>query len=174
MLKKSISMYKENILNELKNKHAIATAGDKRTGFNCLTVSWGGIGVLWGKEVAFVFVRKSRYTYNFLEKSQSITLSFLEENYKDQVLYLGRHSGRAEDKVKNAGLSYTYDPDYDGAYIKEASYCFKMKKLYEIDLPFENLPQDIQEMFYKDGDSHTMFVCEIKQFLVSEEYNELH
>ncbi|MDE7264451.1 MAG: flavin reductase [Anaeroplasmataceae bacterium] len=174
MLKKSISMYKENILSELKNKNAIGTAGDKNTGFNCLTVSWGGIGVLWGKEVAFVFVRKSRYTYEFLEKSQSFTLSFLDDCYKDQVFYLGTHSGRVEDKVKNAGLSYTYDPDYDGAYIKEASYCFKMKKLYEISLPWEKLPKDIIEKFYKDGDEHTMFICEIKQFLVSEEYDELH
>ena len=29
---------------------------------NGMTISWGGMGVMWGKNVAFVFVRDSRYT----------------------------------------------------------------------------------------------------------------
>ena len=169
MLKKSLYSYDENIFQELDEKNAILTAGNKEIGFNCLTVSWGGIGCIWGKHVAFVFVRHSRYTYEFLEKSESVTLSFLDEKYKDAVLYLGTHSGRAEDKVKKMGLSYCYDPDYDGAYIKEASYCFKMKQLYYLDMPYEKLPQAIQDRYYKEGDMHRMYVCEIKQFLKQEE-----
>ncbi|MDE6408331.1 MAG: flavin reductase family protein [Anaeroplasmataceae bacterium] len=174
MIKKLDTYYKENIFNDLKQKNAILTAGDKTIGFNCLTVSWGGIGVLWGKDVAYLFVRKSRHTYSFLEKSESVTLSFLDEKYKESVLYIGTHSGKNEDKMKTANLSYTYDPDYDGAYIRQATYCFKMKKLYSIDLPYENLPEDIKTQYYPNGDLHTMFVCEIRQFLVTEEYNELH
>lgn len=174
MLKKSNPYYKENIFEELKQKNAILTAGNKTIGFNCLTVSWGGIGVLWGKDVAYVFVRKSRHTYAFLEKSESVTLSFLDEKYKENVLYIGTHSGKDEDKVKAAGLSYTYDPDFDGAYIRQATYCFKMKKLYSIELPYEQLPIDIQKQYYASLDSHTMYICEIKQFLVTEEYDELH
>lgn len=169
MLKKSIFTYQKNIFEELKKKNAILTAGDKLHGFNCLTVSWGGIGELWGKDVAFVFVRKSRYTHQFLEASESITLSFLEEKYKESVEFIGTHSGKNLDKVKACGLCYTYDPDYDGAYIRQASYCFKMKKLYQIDLPIGNMPKDIQERFYAEPDLHTMYVCEIKQFLETEE-----
>ncbi|MDE7161301.1 MAG: flavin reductase family protein [Anaeroplasmataceae bacterium] len=173
MLKKDISQYKENIIEELKGKNAILTAGDKTIGFNSLTVSWGGIGVLWGRNVAYIFVRKSRYTYQFLEKSESVTLSFLDEAYKNAVLYIGTHSGRDENKMKNAGLTYTYDPDYDGAYVEEASYCFKMKKLYQIDLP---IPQNqaIQNQYYTEDGLHTMFVCEIKQYLEREDLYELH
>ncbi|MCM1130554.1 MAG: flavin reductase family protein [Roseburia sp.] len=174
MLKKLDTFYNENIFDDLKRKNAILTAGDKKIGFNSLTVSWGGIGVLWGRDVAYVFVRKSRHTYSFLERSESITLSFLDEKYKESVLYVGTHSGKNEDKIKNANLSYTYDPDYDGAYITQATYCFKMKKLYSINLPYENLAEDIKKQYYGEGDSHTMYVCEIKQFLVTEEYNELH
>lgn len=169
MLKKDILTYKENIFSELLSKNPILTAGNKTTGFNCLTVSWGGIGVLWGKKVAYLFVRKSRYTYSFLEKSDSITLSFLDEKYKDSVLYVGTHSGRDEDKLINAQLTYTYDPDFDACYIKECSYCFKMKKLYHSDLEIEELPEEIQKQYYKEDGKHTMFVCEIKQFLVKEE-----
>lgn len=167
MLKKSNECYKENIFSELKNKNAILTSGDKNTGFNSLTVSWGGLGVLWGKDVCYLFVRKSRYTYSFLEKSDSITLSFLDDKYKDNVLYIGTHSGKTEDKIANANLHYTYDPDFDGAYIKEAKYCFKMKKIYQIKL--DNVSKNIKDMYYPCDDMHEMFICEIKQYLVNEE-----
>ena len=63
MLRKNLDEYKENIFQDLGKKGAILTAGDKIHGFNSLTVSWGGLGLLWGKSVAFVFVRGSRYTY---------------------------------------------------------------------------------------------------------------
>ena len=37
--------------------------------FNTMTASWGGMGVLWRKNVCFVFVRPSRYTYEFMESN---------------------------------------------------------------------------------------------------------
>ncbi len=174
MLKKNLDIYNRNIFTELGKHYAVCTAGDKKTGFNCLTVSWGGLGVLWGKNVAYLFVRKSRYTYEFLQRSESITLSFLGDAYKEAVSILGTTSGRSIDKMKLANLNYTYDPDFDGAYIEQASYCFKMKKLYTVDLPFEKLPQDIITRYYPDGDMHTMFVCEIRQYLVKEEEDAIY
>lgn len=169
MLKKNIKDYSLNIFREIGDNWALLTAGDKSIGYNTLTVSWGGIGVIWGKNVAYVFVRKSRYTYDFLEKSESVTLSFLDNKYKDAYKIMGTLSGKDHDKMKLANLHYTYDPDYNGSYITESKYCFKMKKLYSVDLPYDNLPLDIKERYYPDGDMHTMYVCEIKQFLVKNE-----
>ena len=168
MLKLMVSEFEKNVFDEIGKKWGIVTAGDKVTGFNCLTVSWGGFGVIWGKNVAYIFVRKSRHTYNFLEKSQSVTISFLSEKYKKEKGYIGTYSGRDVDKMKETGLHYTYDPDFDGAYIEESDYCFKMKKLYSVDLPIESLPNDIIDRYYPEGDIHTMYVCEIKQYLVKE------
>ena len=54
---------------------AILTAGSEN-GFNGMTVSWGATGDLWGKAVAFAFVRPQRYTHEFCEKSDYFTLSF--------------------------------------------------------------------------------------------------
>lgn len=168
MLKKNLSEFKENIFDELAYKWGIVTAGNQKTGFNCLTVSWGGIGILWGKQVAYIFVRKSRHTYQFLENSDSVTISFLNDNYKEAKNLIGTASGRDMDKVKEAGLHYTYDPDFDGAYLEECDYCFKMKKLYSVDLPTDSLDKTIIDRYYPTGDPHTMYVCEIKQFLVKE------
>ena len=36
-----------------------AAKGDK---VNTMTASWGGVGILWNKPVAFVFIRPQRYT----------------------------------------------------------------------------------------------------------------
>lgn len=167
MLKKKLEVF-NSIFHQFGQQHAILTAGNKTIGFNCLTVSWGGIGVLWGKNVGFVFVRKSRHTYQFLESSDSITLSFLPEEYQEIVdKIIGRVSGKEADKVSLAGLHFTYDPDYDGAYIAEAQQVLKMKKLYAVDL--KDLPKNIKEEFYSSSDYHTMFIGEIKQFLEKEE-----
>lgn len=163
MLKKDIKSFDKNVFDEIGNKSAILISGDKN-GFNGMTISWGGLGVLWNKNVAFVFVRHSRYTYEFIEKSDSVTLSFLSDKYKKEKGMFGSLSGRNVDKFEETGLHHTYDPDFDGYYITECDYVFKCKKLYSIDL--NDLPKDINDKFYKDNDIHKMYVCEIKQYLV--------
>ena len=47
-----------------------AKADDK---VNAMTISWGGVGVLWGKNVVYVFVRDSRYTKEFLDGGDSFS-----------------------------------------------------------------------------------------------------
>ncbi len=49
----------------LDNDWALLMAGDKDS-FNSMTVSWGGVGVLWRKNVTTVYVRQSRYTKEFM------------------------------------------------------------------------------------------------------------
>ena len=53
----------------------LITSGDAQ-GFNTMTASWGGLGVLWHKNVATVYIRPQRYTYEFVEKNDLLTLSF--------------------------------------------------------------------------------------------------
>ena len=65
-----------------------------------MTASWGGTGILWGKPVAFVFIRTERYTYEFIEKGDTLTLSFLGEENKDiDKLCDSNNQGRDMDKV---------------------------------------------------------------------------
>ena len=37
-------------------------SAEKEGRVNTMTASWGGMGVLWGKDVAFAFIRPQRYT----------------------------------------------------------------------------------------------------------------
>ena len=34
---------------------------------NSMTASWGGFGEMWGKNVAFIVVRQTRYTKEFID-----------------------------------------------------------------------------------------------------------
>lgn len=168
MLKKNVLQFDKNVFDSLSNGWPILICGDK-TGYNGMTVSWGGLGVIWGKNVAYVFVRKSRFTYEFIEKCPNVTLSFLSDKYKEAKALFGSKSGRDINKFEATGLHPTFDVDYNGYYVAEADYVLKMKKLYSVDLPYEKLPKEIIDKFYHEGDMHTMYVCEITQYLVKEE-----
>ena len=70
----------ENFFEVIGKEWMLVTAGNKDH-FNTMTASWGGIGFLWNKPVVYVFIRPERYTFEFIEKSEYFTLSFLgEEN----------------------------------------------------------------------------------------------
>ena len=43
---------------------------------NTMTASWGGVGIMWGKTVATVYIRPQRYTKEFVDAGSSFTLSF--------------------------------------------------------------------------------------------------
>ena len=166
MLKIDIKKFDKNVFTEIDKKWGIITAGDKFVGFNGMTVSWGGFGIMWNKPVAFIFVRKSRYTNEFLDKSNSITIAFLSDEFKNAKALFGSKSGRDLNKYEASGLHPVFEPDFNGYYPKEADYVFKMKVLYNTDL--ENMPEDIQNKFYPTNDLHTMYICEIKEYLIKE------
>lgn len=168
MLKKDLKEFDKNLFVDLEDKWGILTVGDKKIGCNSMAVSWGNVGILWGEKVGIVYIRKSRYTYEFAKRSDSFTLSFLPHKYDNAKKVFGTKSGRDVDKYAVSGLHKTYEPDYDGFYLEEAEYVLKMKKIYELDIPYDKLPDYLKDKYYKDGDMHTMFVCKITHFLVKE------
>ena len=47
-----------NPFEKIGTEWALVSAGSKQKA-NTMTISWGGVGVLWGKNVAFLFIRDS-------------------------------------------------------------------------------------------------------------------
>ena len=41
---------------------------------NTMTASWGGVGVMWGKQVAFLFIRPQRYTKEFVDAAAEMSI----------------------------------------------------------------------------------------------------
>ena len=144
----------------------LITAGDE-TRCNTMTASWGGLGVLWNKPVSFIFVRPQRYTRSFIEAQEKYTLSFFDPEWKKQLGYLGRVSGRDENKIENAGLTVAFS---DGApYFEQARLVLVCRKLYRQELdPSCFTDREADARYYPDRDYHTMYVGEILKVLVKE------
>lgn len=91
----------ENFIRLIGQEWMLVTAGESGR-FNTMTASWGGIGYLWNKPVAFVFIRPQRYTFGFMEAQDGFTLSFLGENNREALNICGTLSGREVNKVEQA------------------------------------------------------------------------
>ena len=83
----------ENVFSLIGDQWTLITAGTPDH-CNTMTASWGGLGVLWRKPVATIYVRPQRYTYTFLEENPYFTLSFFGPQWKKQLAYCGAVSGR--------------------------------------------------------------------------------
>ena len=131
---------------------------DKKIG--TMTASWGGVGVLWGKNVFFCFVRPQRFTKEFIDAQDTVTLSFFDEKYRDALTKCGRTSGRDCDKIKDAGL---YAKAVDGAvFFEEAKLTIVGKKLFAQYLDEECfVDKSLIDINYPSKDYHMVYVCEI-------------
>ena len=47
-----------------------------------MTASWGGLGIMWGKNIATVYIRPQRYTKEFVDANDLFTVSFLPESQR--------------------------------------------------------------------------------------------
>lgn len=83
---------KENLVHLLADEWALVTAG-RGDALGTMTVSWGGIGELWGKDMATIYIRPQRYTKKFLDENNYFTLSFYPEQYKDALRLCGSKAG---------------------------------------------------------------------------------
>lgn len=144
---------------EVYNKEwALVTAGNENS-FNTMTISWGGLGTIWNKPVATVYVKPIRYTHSFLDANEYFTVSFYDEKYKDQLTLLGRKSGRDCDKVAEAG--FTPVKAGESMTFKQAKLTLLCKKIYRQDLITDTMPQYAVDTYYIDEAPHTMFIGEV-------------
>lgn len=159
----------ENFIEIIGKEWMLVTAGNKEH-FNTMTASWGGIGYLWNKPVVFVFIRPERYTFEFIEKSEYLTLSFLGEENKAVHKICGSKSGRNVDKVKETGLKPIVT-EKGNILFEQGRLSLECRKLYITDLKEENfLDPSVYKQWYdaSHGGLHRMYVAEISNAWVKE------
>lgn len=141
---------------------ALVTAGSLDD-YNTMTISWGGLGTLWSRPVATVYVKPIRYTYQFLEKNEYFTVSFFPEEYKKDLGILGSKSGRDGDKVALTGL--TPKAVEHGVGFEQASATLICKKIYWQDLNPGHMPQDVIGAYYQSEAPHRIYLGEVTGIL---------
>ena len=152
-------MLRKNPFEAIGKDWMLITAGNKEKA-NTMTASWGGLGVMYGKNVAYIVVRPQRYTKEFLDKEETFSLSFLDKNHRDVLNYLGTVSGRNEDKIAKSGL--TLDFLEETPYFNEATQVLICKKLYRQPMNEESiLVEKINSTWYPAKDYHILYIAEI-------------
>ena len=157
----------QNTFKTIGQDWMLLTAGTSHS-FNTMTVSWGGLGVLWGKPVATVYVRPQRYTYEFMEKDDTFTLSAYPEGMHQALAFCGSKSGRDMDKAAACGLQPAEDAG--GIYFEGAQLVLCCRKLYFQDLdPSHFLDSSIMKN-YANHDYHRMYIGEIISVLADTQH----
>ena len=142
----------------------LITAGDESR-VNTMTASWGGFGVLWNKNVSYIFVRPQRYTFKFLENSKYYSLSFFGNENKKILSYCGSHSGKDVDKISETGLKVIHDK---APYFEQSKLTFICKKLYSDFIDPIGFKETSLQVNYENNDYHKMYVGEIIKCLIKE------
>ena len=155
-----------NPFKKISKQWMLITAGDEKKS-NTMTASWGGLGIMWGKNVATAYIRPNRYTKEFVDVNDTFTISFFDESYRKALNICGSVSGRDKDKIKEAGLT-PYFVDGTAAF-EEANLILVCKKMYHGDILPENFEDEkIDTKWYPQKDYHTMYISEILKVLVKE------
>lgn len=152
-----------NPFTKISKQWMLITAGNEEKA-NTMTASWGSVGFIWNKNAITMYIRPQRYTKEFVDANETLTVSFLPEQYREALTLCGKVSGRDEDKITKAGLTLAYE---DGTpYFEEAELVFVCKKMYVQEMKPECLEDaSFDEAYYPNKDYHYLYIAEITKVL---------
>ena len=144
---------------------AILSVGTKES-HNSMTIGWGSLGVAWKKPIFTVYVKPETFTYEFMEKSDIFTVSFVKGSiYNDFILY-GSVSGRNFNKEKISGTHIKFLDD-GGITFEEAIEVYVCKKIAFSHLKEEEVDKSIIDLYnsnlpvYTSTKPHSIYIGEI-------------
>lgn len=143
----------------------LITAGPPEA-YNTMTASWGGLGVLWGKNICWCVIRPVRYTYEFMEKADTFTLSFFGPEHRAALNVCGTKSGRDIDKAAATGLTPNAGELAGTTSFAQARLVLECKKVYFQDLDPDQFLDPGIHANYPQKDYHRMYIGEIVNCLV--------
>ena len=159
------TLAQEDVFDLISRQWMLVTAGAS-DGFNTMTASWGGIGWLWNKPVAFIFIRPERFTHEFIEANERLTLSFYPEDCRKALQLCGTKSGRDIDKVAATGLN-PVALESGTITFKEARLTLDCRKLFKTEMTEDCfIDKEVLQRWYNDqpgGGLHTVYVLEIEK-----------
>lgn len=159
----SIEQYSCNPFQMIGESWMLITA-EKDGQVNTMTASWGGLGHMWSKNVAFIVIRPQRYTKEFVDAADTFSLCFFDDHYKKTLAYLGGVSGRIEDKILKSGLTVSHYNDTP--IFEEANSILLCKKLFNQSFNKNSfIDTRIPTTSYVNDDYHVLYISEITTVL---------
>lgn len=153
----------ENIF-KLIGKDWMLVAAQKDGKTNAMTASWGFAGVMWGKNCLITAIRPQRYTKEFIDGSDTFSITILPDGYRDTLNYFGSVSGRDEDKIAKSGLKV--EKCENTPYFAEGKLVLICRKMFAQEIKAESfIDKEALEKWYTNNDLHTLYVAEIVKVL---------
>lgn len=152
-MKKQINVfdYAGHICKSVQKGVLLTTKADERV--NTMTIGWGTLGIQWNRPIFIAYVRNSRFTRDFLDRSGKFTVNIPMESVDGNILnYCGRNSGRDVDKIKSLGLTLIPGDTVDVPAIAEFPLTLECRVVYQQCQEPETIPQDILNRFYPTCD----------------------
>lgn len=140
----------------------LLVSGNDAAHANPMTISWGMFGIMWGKPVMMVMVRRSRYTWNIINTAADFTVNWMPDDWADALRLCGSKSGRDLDKFTTTGMIPIKATTVASPIIDQSVLSLECRTLYRTDITPEHfLDQAIIASAYSDGDLHDLFFGEI-------------
>jgi flavin reductase (DIM6/NTAB) family NADH-FMN oxidoreductase RutF len=149
----------DNVFKAIGSDWMLITAGTPGH-WNTMTASWGGMGVLWNKNVVFCVIRPGRHTFGFMEKNDTFSLSFFDDAWRDALNLCGTESGRDIDKAAATGL-IPMPGKFGTVVFEQARLVMECKKLYWQDVNPDSFLDSKLMGHYPIRDFHRMYFAEI-------------
>lgn len=148
-MKKKINVteYATEIMTALSKGVLLTTkAGDK---VNSMTISWGMLGIEWGKPIFVTVVRESRFSRELLEQNAEFTVNMPIGEYDKQMIGVcGSKSGRDMDKIKTLNMTLEEPEKISVPGIKEFPLTLECKVVYKQIQELGGLSEEDREKFY--------------------------
>ena len=162
--------YASHILKETKKGIIITTKSNNKV--NAMTVSWGTVGIKWGKNIFIIFIRENRYTKTLLDENPEFSVNVPINAIDSNIIKIcGTKSGFNTDKIKELNLTLEEPNIISVPSIKELPLTLECKVIYKQKQDSLQIPEDIKRKFYpQDVDSsfcgankdfHTVYYGEI-------------
>lgn len=148
-MKKKIDLfeYTGEILKGVRSGVLVTSkAGDK---VNSMTISWGMMGIEWGKPVFITVIREGRFTRELLEKNGEFTVNIpLDDSQKKILGFCGSKSGRDMDKIQELGLTLEEPEEISVPGIKELPLTLECRVIYKQKQDIAAMDKETVEKFY--------------------------
>ncbi|MDO5718908.1 MAG: flavin reductase family protein [Tissierellia bacterium] len=142
-------------------KGAFLTVSDGEN-VNTMTIGWALNGIIWRKPVIAIAVRKSRYTYELIEKAEDFTISCpLNKDLSKALMICGTKSGREIDKFKEANIGIADAKSNLSPIIGECELHYECKIIYSQFMDEDSLFDEAKDLFYKEPDFHKFYFGEL-------------
>ncbi|MBO4707625.1 MAG: flavin reductase [Elusimicrobiaceae bacterium] len=129
---------------------------------NVMTIGWAQIGMIWSKPVMTVLVRKSRYTKGLIDGSKEFTISVpLNCDKQKELAYCGTVSGKDENKFDTQRLKLLESEKINTPCLDMPGLHYECMVLYRTEIKLSDLDEIVNDTWYHDGDTHTIYVAEI-------------